>query len=112
DLTNVAQQTSSDGNTLSVLTGQAVDSHFATLRANGEVEYALTDAINSTVSTVDQTGAVKSRFKYEPFGDTTRSATDFPFQFTGRVPVSSRLYYYRARYYDTQTGRFLSEDPA
>jgi RHS repeat-associated protein len=111
DLTNVAQQNSSDGNSFSTLTGQAVDAHFATFRDSGEVEYALTDAINSTVSTVDETGSLKSQFAYEPFGATSPSGNDFPFQYTGRVPVSSRLYYYRARFYDPQTGRFLSEDP-
>jgi RHS repeat-associated protein len=88
-----------------------LDSHWATFRSNGETEYVLTDAVNSTVSTVDQSGAVKSRFFYEPYGDTSPAGQDFPFQFTGRVPVSPRLYYYRARYYDSQTARFISEDP-
>ncbi|MCL6505347.1 MAG: RHS repeat-associated core domain-containing protein, partial [Pirellulales bacterium] len=36
----------------------------------------------------------------------------FPFAFTGReYDVETGLYYYRARYYDPHTGRFLSEDP-
>jgi RHS repeat-associated protein len=36
-----------------------------------------------------------------------------PFQYTGRESdVETGLYYYRARYYDSNTGRFMSEDPA
>lgn len=35
-----------------------------------------------------------------------------PFQYTGReFDTETGLYYYRARYYDPSTGRFLSEDP-
>jgi RHS repeat-associated protein len=35
-----------------------------------------------------------------------------PFQFTGReFDPETGLYFYRARYYDPSTGRFLSEDP-
>jgi RHS repeat-associated protein len=35
-----------------------------------------------------------------------------PFTFTGRdLDTESGLYFYRARYYDPITGRFLSEDP-
>ena len=42
---------------------------------------------------------------------TTATNSNYPFQYTGRVPVSSNLYYYRARFYNTATGRFISEDP-
>jgi RHS repeat-associated protein len=35
-----------------------------------------------------------------------------PFMYTGRrLDAETGLYYYRARYYDTQLGRFLSRDP-
>ena len=34
------------------------------------------------------------------------------FQYTGRdFDTETGLYYYRARYYDSSSGRFLSEDP-
>jgi RHS repeat-associated protein len=36
-----------------------------------------------------------------------------PFQYTARgSDTETGLYYYRARYYDQQVGRFMSEDPA
>ncbi|MBI3011452.1 MAG: hypothetical protein HYY58_03035 [Candidatus Omnitrophica bacterium] len=40
------------------------------------------------------------------------SAYGNPFLFTGReYDCESGLYYYRSRYYDSRTGRFLQEDP-
>jgi RHS repeat-associated protein len=63
------------------------------------------------VSTVDLSGAVQGRFFYSPYGETTSSGSSFSFQYTGRVQVSSALYYYRARFYSPVTGRFISEDP-
>jgi RHS repeat-associated protein len=110
-LTNVAFEQSTDGDQFSVLTAQAIDSHLATIRSNGQAEYALTDAINSTVVTVDQSGAPEGQFSYEPFGETTVTGNGFPFQYTGRPPVFGGLYYYRARYYSASLGKFVSEDP-
>ena len=111
NLTNVVYQTNSNGELLSVLTGQLIDQHLATIKATGQVEYALTDTVNSTVATVDENGALSSDFQYEPFGQTTSTASTYPFQFTGRVPVAENLYHYRARYYDSLARRFVSEDP-
>jgi RHS repeat-associated protein len=111
DLTNVAYESAGDGTSYSVLSGQAIDSHFAIVQSDGQIQYGLSDAVNSTVATVDQAGAEVGRFIYEPFGQTTILSSAYPFQFTGRVPASSGLYYNRARFYNPVTGRFLSEDP-
>jgi RHS repeat-associated protein len=110
DLTNVAYINRNDGDSLSVLAGRAIDTHFGVVHTNGQVEYGLTDAQSSTVATVDQTGKVISPFSYEPYGKTTTPG-NYPFQFTGRVPSAANLYYFRARYYSPCTGRFVSEDP-
>jgi RHS repeat-associated protein len=109
DRTNVAYVSRSDGDQYSVLAGRSLDQHVGVVHASGQIEYGLADAINSTVATVDQTGTIQSQFFYEPFGQTTRSGT-YPFQYTGRVPVTPSLYYYRARFYGPTSGRFLSED--
>jgi RHS repeat-associated protein len=111
NVTNVAYESASDGTSYSVVSGRSIDSHFAIAQSSGQVLYGLSDAINSTVATTDQTGAIKSLFLYDPFGQTTTTGT-YPFQFTGRMPISSTAYYYRARFYNSQTGRFISEDPA
>jgi len=111
ELTNVAYISRSDGDSLSILAGRFLDQHLAVVHSSGQVEYALTDAINSTVSTVDQSGANNGQFYYEPFGQTTTRGSTYPFRFTGRVPASGSLYYYRARFYDSAVSRFTSEDP-
>ena len=53
---------------------------------------------------------------YESFGNLTFSegtpADSNSFRYTGReFDSETGLYYYRARYYDPEVGRFLSEDP-
>jgi len=111
NLTNVAFVNRSDGDQYSVLAGQSIDDHAAVVHANGQIEYGLSDAVNSTVATADGTGSLKGRFSYEPFGQATVTNSTYPFQYAGRVVVSSNLDYYRARFYNSQTGRFISEDP-
>ena len=59
-------------------------------------------------------GAVVNRADYDSFGRVQDSVESIeqPYAFTGReFDDESGLYYYRARYYDPQTGRSLSEDP-
>lgn len=59
-------------------------------------------------------GARAQTFTYDSFGNTTRSSgtlADF-FRYTGReFDTETSLYSYRARYLDSEPGRFLSEDP-
>jgi RHS repeat-associated protein len=110
-LTNVVFQSNSNGDQFSILTGQGTDQHLAVIRPGGRVEYGLADAINSTIATIDQSGSIQARFYYEPFGQTDSTDGRYPFQYTGRAPISASLYYYRARYYDALAGRFISEDP-
>src|ERR1700758_4323966 len=52
---------------------------------------------------------------YDSFGNLTASTGSLtnPFRYTARESdTETGLYYYRARYYDPNIGRFLSEDPA
>ncbi|WP_350116092.1 RHS repeat-associated core domain-containing protein [Nitrosomonas sp.] len=110
-VSNVIYQSSSDGETLSILSGRRIDDHLAASRGDGTKDYILRDALNSTVATTDTAGALKQSISYEPYGQVSGSKTMFPIQYTGRLPVSDGLYYYRARFYDPEAGRFLSEDP-
>ncbi len=109
--TNVVFQSHSNGEQFSVLTAPGIDQHLALIHNDGRVTYLLRDGLNSTMATVDGAGNVAGRFYYEAFGQTTVQGESVPFQFTGRVPVVDGLYYYRARFYDTGTGQFISQDP-
>jgi len=110
DRTNTAYIGRSNGDNLLVLAGRALDQHLAVVHTNGQVEYGLPDASRSTIATADQAGKAVSSFSYEPFGKTT-TASSYPFQFTGRMPLTGSLYYYRARCFESRLGRFISEDP-
>ena len=110
DLTNIVQ-INDNGTSLPVLSGRVIDQHFGVTSLSGELQFALTDATNSTIATTDLQGGILSRFFYEPFGETESNGEAYPFQFTGRVPIKEDVYYFRARYYDAAEGRFLQEDP-
>lgn len=111
NLTNVVHQSNSSGQQFSILTGRSIDSHLAAVQPNGQTTFGLEDTLNSTVATVDQNGSANGQLFYEPYGETTSSGSSHPFQYTGRTPAPGGLYYYRARFYDPQAGRFISEDP-
>ncbi|HET6931062.1 MAG TPA: RHS repeat-associated core domain-containing protein, partial [Candidatus Acidoferrum sp.] len=58
--------------------------------------------------------AVAQNYTYDSFGNIVATSGSIVnnFRYTGREwDTETSLYYYRARYYDPQDGRFLSEDP-
>ena len=92
------------------MTGLGLDEVYRRTTASSD-ELPLTDALGSTLAVTDGTGAVTSHATYEPFGQTTTSSPTGVALFTGRERDETGLYYYRARYYSPELGRFLSEDP-
>ncbi|PPU91637.1 RHS repeat-associated core domain-containing protein, partial [Xanthomonas albilineans] len=95
-----------------ILTGPGIDERYAR-DDNGGRTYFLTDALGSTRLLTDTNGNAVQRYDYDPYGATTQSSTSYsnPYQYTGREHDQSGLYYYRARYYTAELGRFISEDP-
>jgi RHS repeat-associated protein len=85
------------------------------LTEGGNVRYYLTDALGSTRSLTDPTGAVTDSYSYSAYGALLAhtGSSDNRFLFAGQdQDASSGLVYLRARYYDPNTGRFLSPDSA
>ncbi len=78
--------------------------------------YYHADALGSITALSNQSGKLAQIYRYDAFGNTQSArgaSVDSPFRFTGRPwDPTLQLYYYRARYYDPQTGRFLSVDSA
>lgn len=72
------------------------------------------DIRESTSSLVDSTGAVATAYVYDDFGNTeVKVGADFDNElcYTGQVmDKNTGLYYYNARFYDPENGRFLSQD--
>ena len=95
-----------------VLTGLGIDERIARNDAGGR-SYFLRDILGSTRALTSNTGNVVQRYDYSPYGDSTQTSPSFsnPYLFTGRERDASGLYYYRARYYSVDMGRFVSEDP-
>ncbi len=73
----------------------------------------LDDGLGSTADLTDDTATVTDTYTYDIFGAATHVGSSSNYwQFTGEQEDSSEgLYYLRARYYDSATGRFLSQDP-
>jgi RHS repeat-associated protein len=112
DRLNPVQELSGTAVTGNLLTGLAVDEIFSRTDSAG-ARYFLSDPLRSTLALVDSTGTVQTQYTYEPFGNTTVSGTQSSnsYQYTGRENDGVGLYFYRARYYDSVVGRFVSQDP-
>jgi RHS repeat-associated protein len=91
--------------------GSGVDEPLTSVTAVGTAFFEA-DGLGSITSLSGASG-VTDTYTYKPFGITTATGTNSNrFRFTGREwDQETGLYYYRARYYDPATGRFLSEDP-
>ena len=81
--------------------------------ADGKEVWAHADRLGTVVATTDASGVVIDRYTYSPYGEVgAEGASGFPFRFTGqRIDAATGLYYYKARYYDPEVGRFLQTDP-
>lgn len=94
-----------------LLTGLGIDQRYARNDSGGRT-YFLTDHLGSTRALTDATGNVVNRYDYTAYGQTSQTGSGFsnPYQYTGRERDVTGLYYYRARYYQPDMGRFISED--
>jgi RHS repeat-associated protein len=110
---NVIEELDSSGNPLAQYTqGLGIDEPLALYRS-GVASYYHADGLGSITSLTDGSGQLVASYVYDSFGNLTASTGTVtnPFQYTGReFDSETGLYYYRARYYDLTTGRFLSED--
>jgi RHS repeat-associated protein len=95
-----------------LLTGLGIDERFKRTES-GTTSTFLTDLLGSTVALTNASGVVQTSYGYDAYGVATASGTssDDPYQFTGRNNDGTGLYYNRARYYNPEWGRFVSEDP-
>ena len=72
------------------------------------------DALQSVTGLTAHEGSILETRQYGPFGETiaTTGSSNNTLRYTGReADTDSGLFYYRARYMDPTTGRFISEDP-
>jgi RHS repeat-associated protein len=83
------------------------------LAGNTEYLYSHTDNQGSVIAFTNETRTLRGQVTYDPWGDSGNINTHaFGFGYTGqRYDSDTGLYYYKARYYHPQIGRFLSNDP-
>jgi RHS repeat-associated protein len=110
---NIIEAVGNSGNILARYTqGPGTDKPLAELRF-GATSYYEQDGLGSVSSLSNSAAALADTYSYDSFGEVTGSTgtTLNFFQYTGREndPETS-LDYYRLRYYDPSSGRFLSED--
>jgi len=92
--------------------GNQIDQPLA-VEKGGQNYFFHSDHLGSIRKITDESGDIATSYEYDSFGNpTTIGNITTPYGFTGReYDAESGLYYYRARYYNPQTGRFISEDP-
>lgn len=76
--------------------------------------WALADVLGTVKDLIDDNGNVLQHLNYDSFGRVVSitGSVDFRFGYTGREwDKETGLNYYRARYYDANTGNFISVDP-
>ena len=84
------------------------------MQIGGASHTHLRDALGSTRSVTDVTGAVTDRYQFDAYGNTVSAlgSTANPYRYRGeRLDAESGLYHLRARQYSPSAGRFLARDP-
>lgn len=80
----------------------------------GTTSYYQSDVLSTITSLSNGAGALSQTYTFDSFGNQTASSGSVtnPFRFTGReLDPETGIYNYRFRSYDSNTGRFISEDP-
>ncbi len=111
---NVAEEVDQSGNVVArYVQDSGVDQIRAELRA-GTTSYYEADGLGTVTSLSNAAGALAQTYTFDSFGKQTNMSGSLtnPFRYTARESdTETGLCYYRARYYDPSSGRFLREDP-
>jgi RHS repeat-associated protein len=93
--------------------GPGIDEPLA-LIGKKKTAYYHADGLGSIVAMTDDRAKVVQSYEYDSYGNLhdLKNSIKQPYTYTGReYDRETGLYYYRARYYDSDVGRFISEDP-
>ena len=109
-LTNVLAEIGSEG---SVQAYYTIGADLISQERDGNVSVFLYDGHGSVVGLANESGVVTDTYSYDAFGNLLKSkgSTKNCYRYCGeQFDETTGLYYLRARYMDTSTGRFISQD--
>lgn len=110
---NLVEEANSSGTAVARYSqGLNIDEPLAMLRSSATSFYNA-DGLGTITSLANTAGSLVQTYTFDSFGNQTASSGSLtnPFQYTARESDSETgLYYYRARYYDPNIGRFVTED--
>jgi RHS repeat-associated protein len=83
-----------------------------TVESTGNQYYYHQDHLGSSNIITDQNGAQAGLTEFRPYGTVSKSSGAYnpKFKFTGKELDNTGFYFYGARYYDAQLGRFITPD--
>ncbi len=109
-LTNVLAEIDSEGNVQAYYT---IGADLISQERDGKVYVYLYDGHGSITALSDESGKITDTYSYDAFGNLLKSTgrTSNNYRYCGeQFDSTTGLYYLRARYMDTSTGRFISMD--
>ena len=110
NLTNVLAEIDENGTAKCVYT---IGADLISQERDGKVSVYLYDGHGSVVGLANESGVVTDTYSYDAFGNLlkTKGSTENCYRYCGeQFDETTGLYYLRARYMDTSTGRFISQD--
>src|SRR3989344_4862550 len=103
----IESQTSLANKTTSYIYGNGL---IASYDSDGNEKFYINDHLGSGSVVLDENGNKIAEESYYAFGE-EKTSGDSRFTYTGKEKDDSGLYYYGARYYDSDSGRFTQSDP-
>ncbi|NEO34486.1 MAG: RHS repeat-associated core domain-containing protein [Symploca sp. SIO3C6] len=97
------------------LHGPQIDQVLAQDDGTGQPQWLLADHLGTIYDVIDNSGIVLNHITFDSYGNVLNQTDDTfstRYLFTGReFDTETGLYYYRARYYNSEIGQFISQDP-
>jgi len=117
---SVVNEDGDDGQIAHNLVGEVNLSQIYTpkITKNPMVSYYAFDGLGSVADVTDVTGNITDGYRYDAYGATLSGGKnkDNHYQFVGRMGVENQAYigllYMRNRWYDSNVGRFMTQDPS